>query len=90
MIFDIIDDHCNCIKLSIFNPLHPTINIHIRHTAFSTVHGTDEENLVGDQELLKLAIIFLSLRNLYILFKDDPVRRIQRPVTLWLESLHSP
>ena len=60
-----------------------TINIHICPTAFSTVHGTDEENLVDDQELLKLAIIFLSLRNLYILFKGDPVRRIQRPVTLW-------
>ena len=37
-------------------------------------YSTDEENLVDDQELRKLAIIFLSLRDLYILFKGEPCK----------------
>lgn len=72
MIFDIIGDQHNYIKLSIFTPLYQNINIHIlpNVSLLYIFNGTDEENLV-DQELPKLAIIFLSLRDLYILFKDE-------------------
>ena len=73
MIFDIIGDQRNCIKLSIFIPLYQNINIHILPNValLYIFYGTDQENLVDDQELPKLAIIFLSLRDLYILFKDE-------------------
>lgn len=72
MIFDIIGDQHNYIKLSIFTPLYQNINIHIlpNVSLLYIFNGTDEENLV-DQELPKLAIIFLSLRDLYILFKGE-------------------
>lgn len=73
MIFDIIGDQRNCIKLSIFIPLYQNINIHIllNVSLLYIFYGTDQENLVDDQELPKLAIIFLSLRDLYILFKGE-------------------
>lgn len=73
MIFDIIGDQRNCIKLSIFIPLYQNINIHILPNValLYIFYGTDQENLVDDQELPKLAIIFLSLRDLYILFKGE-------------------
>ena len=73
MIFDITGDQRNCIKLSIFIPLYQNINIHIlpNVSLLYIFYGTDEENLVDDQELPKLAIIFLSLRDLYILFKGE-------------------
>ena len=63
MIFDIIGDQRNCIKLSIFIPLYQNINIHILSdvSLLYIFYGTDQENLVDDQELPKLAIIFLSL-----------------------------
>lgn len=73
MIFDIIGDQHNYIKLSIFTPLYQNINIHILPNValLYIFYGTDQENLVDDQELPKLAIIFLSLRDLYILFKGE-------------------
>ena len=73
MIFDIIGDQRNCIKLSIFIPLYQNINIHIlpNVSLLYIFYDTDQENLVDDQELPKLAIIFLSLRDLYILFKGE-------------------
>lgn len=73
MIFDIIGDQRNCIKLSIFIPLYQNINIHIlpNVSLLYIFYGTDQENLVDDQVLPKLAIIFLSLRDLYILFKGE-------------------
>ena len=71
MIFDIIGDQRNCIKLSIFIPLYQNINIHIlpNVSLLYIFYGTDQENLVDDPELPKLAI--LSLRDLYILFKGE-------------------
>ena len=77
MIFDIIGDQRNCIKLSIFIPLYQNINIHILPNAalLYIFYGTDQENLVDDQELPKLAIIFLSLRDLYILFKGESYKQ---------------
>lgn len=73
MIIDIIGDQRNCIKLSIFISLYQNINKHIlpNVSLLYIFYGTDEENLVDDQELPKLAIIFLSLRDLYILFKGE-------------------
>ena len=45
------------------NPLHPFISIHILHTVLDTFFcGTDNENLLNNQELPKLMIISLILR----------------------------
>lgn len=48
MIFDIIGDQHNYIKLSIFTPLYQNINIHIlpNVSLLYIFNGTDEENLV--------------------------------------------